>query len=218
MGTKPVKTPKPTKPVRDPHPTVMRTPRPTKGDKTPRPTVWQPPKTTRNVTPKPTNTLRPTASYLTPEPSATYLTPEPTTSEPTKKPTMRPTTAEPTRKPTAKPTKFEGWGFEKPMEGCAENMRKKECNALKKCVWKSGYPPLAFSEDSDYTLVRDEDESFFANMNGSVVTMINEMDSNMLMVLGAMFAVILMFAARQCLVARGKKELYEPIVDECTGM
>merc|ERR1712129_560445 len=167
-----------------PKPTSVKTPRPTP-DRTPRPTVWQPPKTTKvPKTPKPTNTPRPTASYLTPEPSATYLTPEPTTSEPTKKPTMRPTTAEPTRKPTAKPTKFEGWGFEKPMEGCAENMRKKECNALKKCVWKSGYPPLAFSEDSDYTLVRDEDESFFANMNGSVVTMVNEMDSNMLMVLG----------------------------------
>jgi len=93
-------------------------------------------------------------------------------------------------------------------------MRKKECNGQKKCVWKSGYPPLAFSSDSDYTLVREEDESFFANMNSSVVNMIDEMDSNLLMALCGLFAVVLMFAMRQCLVSDGKKDLYEPIADE----
>jgi hypothetical protein len=137
-----------------------------------------------------------------------------TTADPTKRPTARPTTSEPTRRPTEKPTKFQGWGFEKPLDGCATNMRKKECNGQKKCVWKSGYPPLAFSSDSDYTLVREEDESFFANMNSSVVNMIDEMDSNLLMALCGLFAVVLMFAMRQCLVSDGKKDLYEPIADE----
>jgi len=93
-------------------------------------------------------------------------------------------------------------------------MGKKECKGQKKCVWKSGYPPLAFSSDSDYVLTLDEDESFFANMNGSVVNVIDEMDSNLLMALCGLFAVVLMFAMRQCLVNNGKKEdMYETIMD-----
>merc|ERR1712173_502048 len=85
------------------------------------------------------------------------------------------------------------------IEGCAKNMGKKDCGMNDKCTWKSGYPPLAFSEDSDYQLL-SADESFFANMDGSVVNMINDMDSNMLMALGAMFVVVSLLALRQCMM------------------
>lgn len=83
-----------------------------------------------------------------------------------------------------------------PLVGCAENMLKKTCNMdAGGCVWMSGYPPLAFSEDSDYQLLENE-ESFFA-VDGSVVEMISNMDSTMLMLFGVMFVAVLLFAARQ---------------------
>jgi len=98
----------------------------------------------------------------------------------------------------------DGWGTAVPLKGCAKNMAKNECKGNEKCMWKSGYPPLAFSEDSDYQLL-SADESFFANMDGSVVNMMNEMDSNMLMALGAMFVVVSLLALRQCVMQKKKK-------------
>jgi len=59
-------------------------------------------------------------------------------------------------------------------------------------------------------------ENFFANVDGaSVVDMISdiEMDSNLLIVLAVMFAVVFLFAVRQCLVS-GKTEKYEKIADD----
>jgi len=91
-----------------------------------------------------------------------------------------------------------GWGPAQPtvpMSGCAENTDKMSCKSDEACVWKSGYPPLAFSEDSDYQLLENE-ESFFA-VDGSVVEMISNMDSTMLMLFGVMFVAVLLFAARQ---------------------
>merc|ERR1712083_1123218 len=78
-------------------------------------------------------------------------------------------------------------------KGCAKNMGKKDCGMNDKCTWKSGYPPLAFSEDSDYQLL-SADESFFADM-----------DSNLLMALGAMFVVVSLLALRQCMMQKKKQ-------------
>merc|ERR1712228_375476 len=177
-----VKTPRPTI-VRDPHPTRMKTPRPTKGEKTPkptknktpRPTVWNPPKTPR-----------PTQTYIQPTPKPTMgggwgpVAPEP---EPTDAKVIE-----------SKPS---------PLVGCAENTAKKSCNGdVGGYVWMSGYPPLAFSEDADYQLLADE--SFFA-VDGSVVEMIGNMDSKMLMLFGVMFVAVLLFAARQFWSSKKKK-------------
>jgi len=97
------------------------------------------------------------------------------------------------------------------MTGCAENVGKGACNkAAGNCVWKKGYPPMEFAEDSDYQLLEAE-ESFFA-VDGSVVDMINDMDSNMLMIAGVVFVAALLLAMRQCLKT-DEKDLYEPILD-----
>jgi len=59
-------------------------------------------------------------------------------------------------------------------------------------------------------------ENFFANVDGaSVVDMISdiEMDNNLLIVLAVMFAVVFLFAVRQCLVS-GKNDKYEKIADD----
>merc|ERR1712083_1280837 len=166
---------------------------------TPRPTVWSPPKTPRPT--KGEKTPKPTKEPKTPKPTMTYLR--------TPKPTNPPKTPRPTKTyiaPTPKPTMGGGWGPAQPapsttakpmpLVGCAENTAKKSCNDdAGGCVWMSGYPPLAFSEDSDYQLL-DAEESFFA-VDGSVVEMISNMDSNMLMLFGVMFVAVLLFAARQ---------------------
>merc|ERR1711933_298145 len=176
-------------------PTVWKAPKTTRGPKTtkvktPKPTVWKAPKTTKVMTPRPTRpiktprptkliTPRPTRPIKTPRPTATYLR------------TTRATYLAPTPKPTT------GWGAPVPTEpvkmtGCAAYTKKKECEAA--CAWKSGYPPMAFSEDSDYQLLSANDESFFA-VNG-VVEMVNSMDSNMLMIAGVMFVAVLICALR----------------------
>jgi len=69
---------------------------------------------------------------------------------------------------------------------------------------------MEFSEDADYQLLADE--SFFA-VDGSVVEMINNMDSNMLMISGVVFVAMLLAAIKLC---SGKKEknVYVPIQDE----
>jgi len=100
-----------------------------------------------------------------------------------------------------------------PLKGCARNMGKADCKSNDKCSWKSGYPPLAFSEDSDYRLVVGEDESFFAHVDGSVVNMINDMDSNMLIALGVMFAAVMLLALRQCMVRKMKKQVVDSNVN-----
>jgi len=105
---------------------------------------------------------------------------------------------------------YVGWtGAKKPMTGCAENMGKKACNNQKKCAWQSGYPPMEFSDDAEYQLL--EEESFFA-VDGSVVEMINNMDSNMLIASGIVFVAVLLLAIRQC--SNNDKDVYEPIADE----
>jgi len=101
----------------------------------------------------------------------------------------------------------------RPMVGCAENTAKKACNGDQGgCTWISGYPPLAFSEDSDYQLL-DAEESFFA-VNGSVVEMINNMDSNMMMIFGVMFVAVLIYAFRQYSSSKKEKKL---VVDKAYG-
>ena len=107
--------------------------------------------------------------------------------------------------------KYVGWGAEKPLKGCAEYMAERNCNRDRSCTWKTGYPPLSFAEDADYQLLDDE-ESLFA-VDGSVVEMINNMDSNMLMMFGVLFAAVLFFAMKQCL-ANKQKDVYTPINDE----
>jgi len=97
--------------------------------------------------------------------------------------------------------KYVGWGDENPLSGCASNMGEKSCGKAKSCVWRSGYPPMSFSEDADYQLL-DAKESFFA-VDGSMVEMINNMDSNMLIVSGIVFVAVLLLAIKQC---SGKKE------------
>merc|ERR1712228_461738 len=168
--------PKTTKPPKTPRPTPLVTPRP---PKPPRPTAWSPPKTPRPTTPP--KTPRPTNPPKTPRPT-TYLR-ETTTY-------LRETTTYIRGEPTTT-TYLRG----EPMSGCAANTVKNDCKSNEACVWKYGYPPLAFSEDSDYQLLNAE-ESFFA-VNGSVVEMINNMDSNMMMLFGVMFVAVLIYAFRQ---------------------
>merc|ERR1712110_1222340 len=158
-----------------PRPNKMITPRPTKNI-TPRPTVWNPPKTPRPTpppkTPKPTNPPKTPrpTSYVQPEPTETYVRPTPTYIAPA------------------------------PMSGCAENTDKNSCKSDEACVWKMGYPPLAFSEDSDYQLLENE-ESFFA-VDGSVIEMIGNMDSNMLMLFGVMFVAVFVICCKTILVIK----------------
>jgi len=70
---------------------------------------------------------------------------------------------------------------------------------------------MEFSDDADYQLL--EEESFFA-VDGSVVEMINNMDSNMLMGAGVLFVAVLLLAIKQC--SAKEKDVYVPIADaEC---
>merc|ERR1712176_410437 len=83
-------------------------------------------------------------------------------------------------------------------------MDEKKCG--KKCVWRTGYPPLSFSEDADHQLL-DAEESFFA-VDGSVVEMINNMDTNILMISGVVFVAVLLLAIKQCSGKKEKKNVY----------
>jgi len=110
---------------------------------------------------------------------------------------------------------YVGWtGPKTPMAGCAESMGKKACNKQSGCEWKEGYPPMSFSEDADYQLL-DAEESFFA-VDGSVVGMIHDMDSNMLMLSAVVFVAVLSLAIWQC---SGKKEknVYVAMADKDYG-
>merc|ERR1712176_682861 len=230
------KTPKPTYPPKN---------------KTPKPTVWKAPKTPRPTnppkTPKPTNppkTPRPTTYVATQPPKATYIAdpPKSTATYVTPEPCAVPSCTDPCRgkcganyECKTRPTflddagrcpgcdafdscEYVGWTAPKtPMTGCAQNTEKKSCK--KGCVWKEGYPPMSFSDDADYQLL-DEDESFFA-VDGSVVEMINNMDSNMLMLSGIVFVAVLLLAIKQCSNTKDKN-VYEPIADvedrECVAV
>jgi len=92
------------------------------------------------------------------------------------------------------------------LTGCAMNMDKNSCSKKRACVWRADYPPVSFSEDADYQLL-DAEESFFA-VDGSVVNMINDMDTNMLMISGVVFVAVLLLAIRQCSGKKGKKDVY----------
>jgi len=110
---------------------------------------------------------------------------------------------------------YVGWTAPKtPLKGCAGNTGKKTCNNDKKCAWQTGYPPMEFSDDADYQLLAEE--SFFA-VDGSVVEMINNMDSNMLMGAGVLFVAVLLLAIKQC--SAKEKDVYVPIADaECVAV
>jgi len=82
-------------------------------------------------------------------------------------------------------------------------------------VWKSGYPPLAFSEDSDYQLL-EEDESFFA-VDGSVIDMVSNMDSNMLMISGVLFAAVLIYAIWKFVSSKKEKFVGDVNVQRAYG-
>lgn len=74
------------------------------------------------------------------------------------------------------------------------------------CVWKEGYPPLEFSEDSDYVLLdadEDGDESFFA-VDGSVVEMVSNMDYRLLIGCALFVSAILLYAVRACSMKKEK--------------
>jgi len=64
---------------------------------------------------------------------------------------------------------------------------------------------MSFAEDSDYQLLDVA--------NGSVVEMINNMDSNMMMLFGVLFVAVLIFAIKQC-SNKKQKDLYTPINNE----
>merc|ERR1712062_873355 len=228
------KTPKPTKGPKTPKPTN------TKPTKTPKPTVWKAPKTPKPTnppkTPRPTyppKTPKPTATYVVPAPTVTYVTPEPTDACPvlscqdpcrTKcganyECTTKSSTTMGGRCPGCDvfdTCEYVGWtGAKTPMTGCAENMAKKGCNRQNGCVWKEGYPPMSFSEDSDYQLL-DAEESFFA-VDGSAIDMINNMDTNMLMISGVVFVAVLLLAIKQCSGKKEKKDVYVAIAEKDYG-
>merc|ERR1712176_1080864 len=167
MGTP--KTPKPTNPIKTtrvqtPRPTPVKTPRPT-SVVTPRPTTWTAPKT-----PKPTQVItpRPTNPVKTPQPTATYLatTPEPTEAQ-------------------------SGWGSGKPMSGCAKYTTQSKCAPA--CVWKSGYPPYSFSQDSKYQLMEEE---FAMNGGFEISELLNNVDFEMFFGIGFLIAAVLVCAFR----------------------
>merc|ERR1719361_2979468 len=191
-------TPRPT-PGTEKTPRPTSTSRPTKGEKTPRPsksvtprpTVWQTPRPTKEEkTPKPTNepkTPRPTSTYLTnpPKSTRTYLTPEPTQA----------TTS--------------GWGSGKPMTGCAQHMSQSSCSS--ECVWKSGYPPYAFSEDSKYQLLENE----FVINGIEVDELLNNMDFQVFFGIGLLIAAVLVCAFGQYSMRKEKaldQSEYAPLV------
>jgi len=63
------------------------------------------------------------------------------------------------------------------------------------CVWKEGYPPLEFSEDSDYIMM-EGDESFFANVNGELMRGYN-MDYRVMIGVALLITAVAVYAFRQ---------------------
>jgi len=84
-----------------------------------------------------------------------------------------------------------------PMRGCAQYLTKNGCSA--NCVWKSGYPPLAFADDSSYAFV---DEQFA--MNGGFEELVKNADFQMFFGIGLLIAAVLLCAFRQYSMKKGK--------------
>jgi len=83
------------------------------------------------------------------------------------------------------------------MKGCAAEMSKNGCRGVEGCVWKEGYPPLEFSEDSDYILM-EGDESFFANVNGELMRgYALNMDYRVMIGVALLIAAVIVYAFRQ---------------------
>jgi len=89
-----------------------------------------------------------------------------------------------------------------PLRGCAANLAKNDCKGNEQCVWKIGYPPLEFASDSDYILVSNE--SLFANMDTSIVQIVNDMDYRMVIGIACLFAAVIVFAFRQYSMKKDK--------------
>merc|ERR1712110_627306 len=215
--TKGEKTPRPTtwKAPKTPKPTRgAKTPRPTKGEKTPRPSVVRDPRPTRQQTPRPTRgakTPKPTMNRVkTPRPSVVrdphptrQVTPRPTREERTPKPTSTYLRTTSTYLRTPKPTEAEtGWGT--PMRGCNQYMAKNACSAA--CVWKEGYPPMAFGEQASYAFV---DEQFA--LNGGFEALAKNADFQMFFGIGLLIAAVLLFAYRQYSMKKEKELDYSEI-------
>merc|ERR1712154_348157 len=203
------KTPKPTNPPKTPKPTFVRvktpkptdTPRPTEIKttkvKTPKPTVWKAPKTPKPTNPPKTKPPKPTKPVKTPKPTPVRIkTPKPTKMMKTPKPTA--VYLQPTPRPTPDQS---GWGVDKPssvpLRGCAQYLSRNKCSP--DCVWKSGFPPLSFSEDANYQFV---DEEF--SMNGGLNELLSNVDFQMFFGIGLLIAAVLIFAYRQYSIRREK--------------
>jgi len=123
-------------------------------------------------------TPKPTKGGKTPKPTGVYL-----------QPTPRPTVAE------------GGWGADKPssvpLRGCAQYLSANRCSV--DCVWKSGFPPLSFSEDANYQFV---DEEF--SMNGGFNELLSNVDFQIFFGIGLLIAAVFMFAYRQYSIRREK--------------
>merc|ERR1711997_1340286 len=166
--------------------------------KTPRPTVWKAPKTTKMKT-----TKVKTTKEKTPRPTRVMTkTPKPTKMKTTKvKTTKTPrptvwkapkTTKEPrTPRPTATylRTTRATYMQPNPVSGCGAYLTKGECPA--ECVWRSGYPPMEFAQDSE--LLNEE----FAVLNGPATELLNNSEFQMFFVIGLLIAAVLLLAYRQ---------------------
>merc|ERR1712157_515788 len=141
-----------------------------KEPKTPKPTVWKTPKTTKIKTTKVKSTKSPRPTVW----KAPKTTKEPRTPRPTA------TYLRTTRATYMQPN---------PVSGCAQYLTKGECGG--ECVWRSGYPPMEFADDSE---LLDEE---FAVMNGPATELLNNSEFQMFFGIGLLIAAVLLLAYRQ---------------------
>jgi len=97
------------------------------------------------------------------------------------------------------------------MDGCAQYTTQSACAPA--CVWKSGYPPYSFAEDSKYELVEEE-----LAMNGGfeVSALLSNVDFQMFFGIGLMIAAVLVFAFRAYSIRKEKalnESEYSPLVN-----
>jgi len=95
-----------------------------------------------------------------------------------------------------------GWGADKPLTGCQLFVRKGQCS--QECVWKSGYPPMAFSEQSDYELIEEE----FAVNGYGVEELLNNGDFTLFFGIGLLIAAVLVYAFRAYAMRKEKALSY----------
>merc|ERR1712087_81583 len=180
---------------------------------TPRPTVWSPPKTPRPTkgekTPKPTMG----GGWGPAQPSSTDPCPVASCIQPCRDQcgaheecVTKPTWFDDDKRCPAC-DEFVGCVAVRPspLQGCAVGLTKNGCKGMEGCAWKEGYPPLEFSEDSDYVLLDadDEDESFFA-VDGSVVEMVSNLDYRVLIGFGLLVAAVVLYALRSYIMKKEK--------------